>query len=556
MTDAIASHSAFSRITGFVRRADRMAEIITLAAAGVLAYTGSKVAIQMMEPNTDIDGTLASALLLNIALIFFAWSRQRDAHKALVAQFETENMVDLLEQYDPGTQLYNRRALFKHGEQLVDSTSFEDTNLALMVLNIKRFGRVNELHGHSVGDAVLNAVANVLRDTIPDTAIAARLNGDEFAVMLPFAEGEPHQVDAFAQSITDQLARPLSVRGLSMKIATSIGVAKLDLGCNNFSTLLRHADIAMTSARASGALISWFDGSMDKAFRNRCEVELGLRHGIPRGEFIPFYQPQIDTRTNRIVGFEMLARWQVEPGRIIEPKHFIAIAEETDQIDDLFDSLFGQALDDARQWGPDLDLSVNVAPKQLHDNRFPDKVFRLLEEHGFPPDRLDIEITESSLYENLSHAQAVVARIKDQGISLSIDDFGTGYSSLAHLRAMPFDRLKIDRSFTLSMNKDPESWVLIQAITQLAKGLSLPVTIEGIESAAIDLRLAEVEFDRAQGWYHGKPLSASETLLLLRQHGHQLQTDLPSRPVTSQPAPGSIDASLAKFTAKRSATVR
>ncbi len=525
---AIAKHSFTDKIGIFLQKPGRIAEIITLAAAAVFVFTGSTVAVEMLQPNASLDGSLASTLILNIALIFFAWGRQREASRALVAQFETRNIVGMLEQYDPHTRLFNRRSLFKHDEALVDSMNADDMNLALMLFNIKRFGHVNELHGHNVGDAVLNAIADVLRDHVKPPAIPARLNGDEFAVLTPFPEDDPHAVDALAELIVEQLSRPLVVRGISINIAASVGIAKLDLGCSNFSTLLRHADIAMSGARATGALITWFDSSMDKAFRNRCETELGLRRGIPRGEFIPFYQPQIDTATNRIAGFEMLARWEVEPGRIVEPKHFIDIAEENGLIDDLFESLFNQALEDAKQWSSDLNLSVNVSPKQLHDDRFPDKIFRMLKEHEFPPHRLDIEITESSLYESLSHAQSVVARIKEMGISLSLDDFGTGYSSLAHLRAMPFDRLKIDKSFTLSLNSDPESWIVINSITLLAKGLGLPVTIEGVESAAIDIRLANVEFDRAQGWYHGKPVSATDTLALLRQQERAMVASFPS----------------------------
>ncbi len=490
-----------------------------MAAAAVFIFTGSKAAIEMMQPNGSIDRTLASTLVLNIALIFFAWGRHRDARKAMAAQFETRNMVGILEQYDPHTHLFNRRSLFKHGEELVDGMNVEDTNLALMVFNIKRFGHVNEFHGHAVGDAVLNAIADVLRDIVKEPAIPARLNGDEFAVLMPFADDEPHSVDMLAERIVEHLSRPLTVRGLSLKIVPSVGISKLGLGCSNFSILLKHADIAMNATRASGASITWFDNSMDQAFRNRCEVELGLRSGIPRGEFIPFYQPQIDIRTKRIAGFEMLARWEAEPNRIIEPGHFIDVAEQTGLIDDLFESLFDQALEDAKLWDPEMDLSVNVSPKQLHDDKFPEKIFRMLDKHDFPPHRLEVEITESSLYENLSHAQAVVAQIKRKGIRLSLDDFGTGYSSLAHLRAMPFDRLKIDKSFTLTLITDPESRVVIQAITHLAKGLGMPVTIEGVESAALDLRLADVEFDRAQGWYYGKAVSAADTLLLLQQHG-------------------------------------
>jgi EAL domain-containing protein (putative c-di-GMP-specific phosphodiesterase class I) len=254
---------------------------------------------------------------------------------------------------------------------------------------------------------------------------------------------------------------------------------------------------------------------METALKARNETEIGLRKGVPKGEFVPYFEPQIDLVTGKIIGFEMLARWNHPTGALIAPDDFIGIAEETGMIGDLSMSIMRQAFDEVKNWDPSISLSVNISPVQLRDPWLAQKIVKLLVETGFPATRLEVEITESSLFENLALAQSTVGSLKNQGIKLALDDFGTGYSSLAHLRALPFDRIKIDKSFVLSILTSPDSAAIVNAITRLGDSLNLPVTAEGIEDAEIDERLRQLGCQKGQGWYHGKPKSIAQTRTLL-----------------------------------------
>src|SRR5205085_324529 len=297
-----------------------------------------------------------------------------------------------------------------------------------------------------------------------------------------------------------RLQKPLEIAGVATGVRPAIGVASLEAARANISTLLGQADLAMNAGKKDQRCVTWFHPAMDQVARARSETESGLRAGIAKSEFVPFYQPQIEFATGRIVGFEMLARWKHPSGRLIGPDLFIPVAEEAGLISELSEALIRQALVDARDWDPAVMLSVNISPVQLRDTSFAARIADLLDEGRFPANRLDLEITESSLIENLALAQAVIREVKSLGVTITMDDFGTGYSSLAHLRALPFDGIKIDRSFSLSLNRDAESGVIVRAIVNLAHNLGLPVTAEGVESGATDLRLRGLGCDRGQGW--------------------------------------------------------
>jgi EAL domain-containing protein (putative c-di-GMP-specific phosphodiesterase class I) len=213
----------------------------------------------------------------------------------------------------------------------------------------------------------------------------------------------------------------------------------------------------------------------------------------------------------------MLARWDHPKQGIILPDNFISIAEETGMIADLSISVMRQALLEAKGWDPSLFVSVNISPAQLKDPWLAQKIVKLLVETGYPANRLEIEITETSLFENLALAQSIVGSLKNQGIRLALDDFGTGYSSLAHLRALPFDRIKIDKSFVTSILDNPESAAIVNAITRLGDSLGLSVTAEGIEDAAIEERLRQLGCHKGQGWHFGKPTSIGQTRKLLAE---------------------------------------
>jgi EAL domain-containing protein (putative c-di-GMP-specific phosphodiesterase class I) len=258
---------------------------------------------------------------------------------------------------------------------------------------------------------------------------------------------------------------------------------------------------------------------MERELVSRNTVEAGLREGIPIGQFVPYYEPQVDLESGAIIGFEVLARWEHPTRGVIPPDNFIPVAEECGLIADLSVSVMRRAFTEARDWDPSITLSVNISPAQLKDPWLAQKIVKLLVETGYPANRLEIEITESSLFQNLSLAQSIVGSLKNQGIRLALDDFGTGYSSLAHLRALPFDRIKIDKSFVTAMNKDPESMAIVDAISKLGESLNLPITAEGIEDQGIYDSLRRMGLHKGQGWHFGKPMTVTAARRLLAEKG-------------------------------------
>jgi predicted signal transduction protein with EAL and GGDEF domain len=272
------------------------------------------------------------------------------------------------------------------------------------------------------------------------------------------------------------------------------------------------ADIAMYHAKRQGRnRYFWFDEPMQNELRFRREIEAGIRRGIRRGEFVPFYEQQIDLATGELTGFEMLARWNSPELGVVSPEIFIPIAEEIGAIADLSESVIRQALVDASRWDPKLTLSVNISPLQLRDPWFAQKMLRMLVEASFPPHRLEIEITESCLHENVAEVRTLITSLKNQGIRISLDDFGTGYSSLAQLRTLPFDRIKIDRTFVTNLTDSKDSAAIVDAVTRLGKDLGLPVTAEGIENREILERLLQYGDIKGQGFLYGQPQPASAT---------------------------------------------
>ena len=393
-----------------------------------------------------------------------------------------------------------------------------DKVLAMLMLDLDHFKNVNDVHGHAIGDALLRAVAAEIAKLLPPNSLSARLGGDEFACTFVFDLANRDVVDRVAEAIVTRLAQPFDADGIFVHISVSLGIAHSAADCQSIDALMRRADIAMYAAKHQGRnRLAWFDESMEQALQQRNEAESGMRNGIPRGEFVPYFEQQIDLTTGRLGGFEVLARWDHPTRGLVSPDSFIPIAEETGMIADLSMSVMRQALLEANGWDQSLIISVNISPTQLKDPWLAQKIVKLLVETGFPASRLEIEITETSLFENLALAQSIVGSLKNQGIRLALDDFGTGYSSLAHLRALPFDRIKIDKSFVTSIIENPESAAIVNAITRLGDSLGISVTAEGIEDAAIEERLRQLGCHKGQGWHFGKPMSIGQTRMLLAE---------------------------------------
>jgi len=283
---------------------------------------------------------------------------------------------------------------------------------------------------------------------------------------------------------------------------------------------MRRANIAMYSAKDQGRnCYAWFSAAMERELHARNALEQGIRGGIPAGEFEPYFEQQVDLVTGDLIGFEMLARWRSPIHGVVSPEIFIPIAEESGLIADLSMAVMRSALDEARYWDPSLTLSVNISPTQLKDPWLAQKIVKLLVETGYPAHRLEIEITESSLFENLGLAKSIIGSLKNQGIQISLDDFGTGYSSLAHLRALPFDCIKIDRSFVSSMNANSDSIAIVGAILRLGESLNMPITAEGIEDEATVQQLIALGCAKGQGYHYGRPLTIAQTRVLLGERG-------------------------------------
>ena len=508
-----------------------------IAAAAVIMFVGiggtvlPQIYRALSGRGSGPDLLLTNALLLNIALVIFGWRRHRMLAEEVNERRKAEAQAWILAETDPLTGCLNRRSIGQATDRLLSTARARGEEVAFLMFDLDNFKRVNDLNGHKAGDDILRELSSRIIRAMPHGSLVARLGGDEFACVTPFHPARVQQIDELAELLIKVAARPVDVDGTALQTTISIGITKSssDIGSEPAQTLLHMADIAMYHAKNQGRnRYFWFEQSMETELRFRSELEAGIRRGIPLGEFVPYYEQQIDITSGDLVGFEMLARWNSPTMGTIGPDIFIPIAEEIGLIGELSESLITQALRDARGWDSKLTLSVNISPLQLRDPWFAQKLLKMLVEGNFPPNRLDIEITESSLHENLGEVRSLIASLKNQGISISLDDFGTGYSSLAQLRTLPFDRIKIDRSFVSSLCDGSDSTTIIQAITSLGEGLGLPITAEGIESEEVLRILQKLGTFKGQGYFYGRPEAAHQTRDRLASLG--LLSDLTGAP--------------------------
>lgn len=536
-------------------KSDVIVGAVSITAILLFVGTGSAVLSRTVAHyflgGPPADRTLVIALLLNIALILFGWKRHQELAEELRQRAAAEERAHELAARDPLTGFFNRRSLSEETAAMFDRALRRHKAMAMMVLDLDHFKTINDMHGHAVGDALLRAVAEEVTSVMPEGALLSRMGGDEFACAFLFDPTQPAQVERVAERLVSRMAQPFEAEGLRLHISCSLGIARSDFDCTGIDALMRAADIAMYAAKKSGRnRYAWFDHSMERELQERNALEGSLRAAIPRGEIVPYFEPQIDLPTGRLTGFEMLARWEHPERGLIGPDVFIPVAEETGMIGDLSISIMRQAFLIARDWSPSLSLAVNISPWQLRDAWLAQKIIKLLTETGFAPTQLEVEITESALFGNLPLAQSIVGSLKNQGVRIALDDFGTGYSSLAHLRALPFDQIKIDRSFITSINESADSAAIVTAIARLGDSLNLPVTAEGIETAAIAERMRSIGCAKGQGWFYGKPLSSAGVRRLLAER-RLLRYAAPDRMAdraTDAPAPAEPNAAMTEAT--------
>lgn len=465
------------------------------------------------------DVMLVNALLLNIALIIFGWRR----YSELLAELEQHRMAEenarILAETDVLTNCLNRRSITPATDTLIEHASQSGKHTAFIMFDLDNFKQINDCNGHQVGDLVLKTTAQRIQSMLPTGSLLARLGGDEFACVISFEESYRCRVDQLVNRLVDTVSQPISTGEQKVEITISAGIATTEANANpapgalDAKCLLHYADIAMYHAKKQGRnRYFWFEAGMEHQLRLRNELEAGIRRGLAKGEFVPYYEQQIDLHTGEIAGFEMLARWISPELGTVNPDIFIPVAEEMGLIGDLSDRLIEQALADASHWDPTITVSVNISPIQLRDPWFAQKMLKFLVKHNFPPQRLEIEITETCLHENLGLVRSMITSLRNQGIRISLDDFGTGYSSLSQLQSLPFDRLKIDRSFVgdLARGKGESGSKIIDAIIALGDGLSIPITAEGIEDEETLELLKKMGPLKGQGYHYGQPETSEQ----------------------------------------------
>jgi diguanylate cyclase (GGDEF)-like protein len=502
-----------------------------IAAAAIILFigTGGTVMPQLVSAwrglSEQPDLLLSNALLLNIALILLGWNRYKSMHAELGDRRRSEEEARRLAQIDPLTGCYNRRSIAPAMAELLAEAQSEGRAMAVILVDLDNFKQVNDLNGHHIGDAVLTESSDRMGDVLPADALLARLGGDEFAAAVVYDPVLPGKIEHLASLLIERVSQPIAVKDTVIDITMSVGIASSVNLVNPVDTdvstrLIHKADIAMYQAKKQGKnRFFWFEAAMEQELRFRNELEGGIRKGIAKGEFVPFYEQQIDLETGELVGFEMLARWLSPEMGIVGPDIFIPIAEEIGVVAEMSENLMKQAFEDAKRWDPKLTLSVNISPVQMRDPWFAQKLIKLLLQHNFPPSRLDIEITESALHDNVGLVRSMITSLRNQGVRVSLDDFGTGYASLSQLRSLPFDRLKIDRSFISELNTGEPGSRLVDAIISMGHGLKMPITAEGIENEVVLGMLRKMGGLKGQGYHYGRPEPADQVLTRLQDRG-------------------------------------
>ena len=419
--------------------------------------------------------------------------------------------------HDDLTGLPNRACLLQELEQALESASKSKQRVALMFMDLDHFKEINDTLGHPVGDLILQEVANRLAETIADNGLTARLGGDEFAVILPCIDR--CRCSDVSEAIAGALEREFQVGGHKLYVGGSIGVAMYPDNGVEVSVLMRHADVAMYSAKHTGKHTAFYDDTQDENSVLRLQLVKDLKDAISNDHLELYYQPKLDLKREAVTSVEALLRWDHPEHGMVPPDRIIPIAEQTGIIRQLTQWVLRSALQQQARWrkaGTDIGVAVNLSAHDLRDNSLPETVAELLATTGTAPEKLTLEVTESAMMSDLSNAAALLSRIKEMGVGIAIDDFGTGFSSLSYLKKLPVRELKIDKSFVINMNNDENDAMIVHSTIDLAHNLGLSVVAEGVENQESLERLHAQGCDFIQGYHLCRPVPPDQLERWLR----------------------------------------
>lgn len=506
-------------LRGEPSKADELYEFLALMTLGACCWYFAQIGgmsdrLEHLSVERHLFSFILLALCVGVGALVAMVRKSLQLRRAIHARIMAEQLAEATARHDALTGLANRR-LFSEALQNMLNRGVADS-FAVMLIDLDRFKPVNDIHGHAAGNAVLCTIADRLLEIAPPGATVARLGGDEFALLMPIGTSEI-TLASLAEQVTGAVRQPIEWNRSEVQVDATIGIAFTSPELRDADALLHAADIAMYQGKREGrGTYRFYHSDMERALRERAQMETELRAAIANDEIRPHFQPIVSLPGKELVGFEVLARWSHPRRGEVGPDEFIRIAEDTGMIGSLFYSVLRQACTDARNWPSDLILAVNVSPRQLPDPRLANAVHAILTQTRFPPGRLEIEVTESALINDVEAARFALASLQALGVRIALDDFGTGYSSLFHLREFKFNKLKIDRSYVTEAASGSEEARLVDAIIQLGSSLSLQTTAEGVENESSLGWLADQGCTFGQGYLFGRPLPREETEALIR----------------------------------------
>ncbi|MDM4766716.1 EAL domain-containing protein [Pelomonas sp. SE-A7] len=471
----------------------------------VVHKDGTRIPVEFIVRTMEMDGERHRMTIV------------RDIRDRVAAQARIQHLAH----HDSLTQLLNRSAFMERLQPALDSAASQGHQLGLLFIDLDNFKRVNDSLGHLEGDQVLTTVSRRITGCLRSSDLVGRFGGDEFVVLL---EDVHHRDDVLVvlQALLEVVEVPVFADGRELSVTPSIGVALFPEHGETAQELIQHADTAMYRAKAKGrATYEFFAPDMAESAYADLVIESELSAGLDEGEFLLYYQPQVDARSGRLVGAEALLRWRHPQRGLLTPEAFIAVAERHRLMLPLSDWVLAEAARQARRWHdaglPPLRIAVNLSSMQFRLDSFACAVAQVLEESGASGEWLELELTERMLIDDIDHAPETLARLRAQGLSISVDDFGTGHTSLAHLTQLPLDKLKIDQGFVAKLPEDAGAMAITRAITEMARGLNFKVGAEGVRTDEQRRLLQEWGCHELQGELFAVPMPAAEFERWLRQ---------------------------------------
>lgn len=502
-----------------------------LLVAGFLAF---EFDIYVSEANQtpqeqviELDEALTLGALLTVGMLLFSVRRYLEQKRETRRRIAAERQARALAYEDTLTGLPNRRHFDEGLAAAIASPPAAGSVHALFLLDLNGFKQINDVHGHGTGDEALIIVAQRLRSAVRDGDLVSRFGGDEFAILAPHLVGA-EAATTIALRVIQSLEEPIRTGSTRHRIGTGIGIALVPADAATPAEALRKADVALYRAKAERqSALRFFETEMDRHVREREQLEQDLRAALEGKDIEPFFEPTVDLRTGEIVAFKAIPRWRHPSWGDIPLERFVPIAEESGLIHPLAEHVLRQSCQAAASFWPDhVGLSLDIFPSQIKEQNLVQRVMAVLQETGFSPARLELEVAESTLVRDMQTAQKILGNMRDNGIRIALGKFGTGYSSLYHLRNFKLDKIKIDRGFVQSMESEAESARIVSALVGLGQGLGLTVVADGVKGPEQQAALLDTGCEQGQGFLFDDAVAAEATGFLFRSASRHRETSV------------------------------